>query len=150
MAVIDLEDLHGHIEVVIFTRLYAKVFEVLEDENILLIDARVEASGENLRKLIATRIQSLRKKTRKREVKPLTAISISIPDVNKVDEQTLQHVTQILNTFRGKVPTTVGLQIGEKRCTLVGTPPTSPDGFRQLEKLPGMQCKASRTKKERD
>ncbi|MGB0384664.1 MAG: DNA polymerase III subunit alpha [Ardenticatenaceae bacterium] len=48
MAFLKLEDLHGHIDVVVFPKLYEKTKDILEEDQILLVQGKVESRNDSL------------------------------------------------------------------------------------------------------
>ncbi len=141
MAVIDLEDLHGHLEVTIFSRLYAGVQDILEEENVILLAGKVEASYENIRKLIATNIRLLPKKTTKRKVKEPKAVRIYIDEAGEVTEDMLEKLKEIIDICPGEITTSVDLQLGGFKYKLDQTAAISSEGLKQLRKQPGILVK---------
>jgi DNA polymerase-3 subunit alpha len=148
MAVIDLEDLHGHIEVTIFSRLYAEVQDLLAEENVILLAGKVEASDENIRKLIATNIKLLPKKTRKKEVKEPKHVRIYIDEAGEVTEEMIEKLNEIVDICPGEITTSVDLQLGGFKYKLDRTAAVSFEGVKQLRKQPGILVKTNRNEKE--
>jgi DNA polymerase III alpha subunit len=138
MAVIDLEDLHGHIEVTIFSRLYTKVQDLLVEENVILLAGKVEASDENVRKLIATNIRLLPKKTTKKKVKEPKHVRIYIDEAGEVTEEMIEKLKEIIDICPGNIVTSVDLQLGGFRYKLDRTAAISLEGIKQLRKQPGI------------
>lgn len=138
MAVIDLEDLHGHIEVTIFSRLYAEVQNLLEGENVILLAGKVEASDENIRKLIATSIRLLPKKTTKKKVKEPKEVRIWIDEAGEITDEMLDYLKDIIDICPGVITTSVDLQLGGFKYKLDRTAAISFEGVKQLRKQPGI------------
>jgi DNA polymerase-3 subunit alpha len=138
MAVIDLEDLHGHLEVTVFSRLYAEVQDILEEENVILLAGKVEASNENVRKLIATNIRLLPKKVTKKKIKEPKAVRIYIDEAGEVTEDMLEKLKEIIDICPGNITTSVDLQLGGFKYRLDQTATVSSEGLKQLKKQPGI------------
>jgi len=56
MAFVTLEDLKGSVEIIIYAREFNKASAFLEKDTSLLVEARVDASGEGVIKLVASEI----------------------------------------------------------------------------------------------
>lgn len=117
MAVIVLEDLHGTIEVTVFSRLYADVSQKLEEGRVLLVGGRVDSVDENLHKIIATGIEDLTKKRARRPGRgkePKEAKLI----ITEPSEELLQQMADIITASPGQCVLTVVLQLGRYEYTL--------------------------------
>lgn len=140
MAAIDLEDLHGHIEVVVFARLYAQIKEILEEGNVILLTGKVEAVDENIQKLIAIDMKLMPRKRKEKKVKVPREVLITIDDGGYVTDEMLEYLKETIDICPGKIVTTVNLQLGGFEYKLDRTASISFEGLKQLKKisLPGI------------
>jgi len=150
MAVIDLEDLHGHIEVAIFNRLYAQVQDILKEENVILLTGKVESSDENVHKLIAFSASLLPKKTTKKKVKEPKEVFITLKKTKEADDELLEKIREIIDICPGNIKTSVNLHLGGFNYKLDRTPSISFDGVKQLRKQPNILVIDQPHKKEKN
>lgn len=61
MAFITLEDLYGTIEGIVFPKIYENCKDVLYEDNIILVEGTIDASEEDVPKLICNKITELKK-----------------------------------------------------------------------------------------
>ena len=98
MAFLNLEDLGGKIECLIFPRVYAEVHEQLVGDEPVLMSGYVSLS-EDPKKFIVDKITPLKESADDR----VTAVRVSFP-VDMLNPHSLTRVRQILLSYRGTVP----------------------------------------------
>jgi DNA polymerase-3 subunit alpha len=138
MAVIDFEDLHGHIEVAIFSRLYDQIKDTLQEENVILLTGKVESSDENVHKLIAFNVYLLPKKNTTKKVKEPEEVFITLKTADEANDWLLEKIKEIIDICPGNIRTNVDLHLGGFSYRLDRTPSISYEGVKQLRKQPGI------------
>ena len=98
MAFMNLEDLSGKIECLLFPRVYAEVFEMLTVDEPVLITGHVNLS-EDPKKFLVEKISLLKDASDDR----VTAVRVSLPK-ERLNPHSLSRVRQILLSYRGSVP----------------------------------------------
>ncbi|MBY0516771.1 MAG: DNA polymerase III subunit alpha, partial [Bacteriovoracaceae bacterium] len=98
MAFLNLEDLSGKIECLLFPRIYAEVHEMLSGDEPVLISGHVNLS-EDPKKFFPEKITPLKDSADER----VTAVRVSLP-VERLNLHSLTRVRQILLSYRGTVP----------------------------------------------
>jgi len=139
MAIVDLEDLHGHVEVVVFSKLYAEVKNLLEEGSILFLRGRLEASEDSVGKVIALEMSALQPKSRKKAMKQPKKVHIYISDAKLLSDGVLKKISEITNICTGNIETVISLQLGGFQYTLDGSAMLSYDGIKQLQKCPHLK-----------
>ena len=105
MAFVMLEDLTGSCDVIIFSDLYAKTFDILKSDDPLFVSGTVEVSEENA-KIIASDVQTL-ENAQKRKTK---RVHIEL-DEAALTEPELESLKTTLNQHRGECPVLVHLKL---------------------------------------
>jgi DNA polymerase-3 subunit alpha len=106
MVYFVLEDLEGTVEVIVFPKTYEDFKEAIQEENVVIIEGRLDA-GEFNTKILAEAISPIGdyriKKSRKRKNKNDNNFYLHIEiDLNKLDVQKLKGLKEIFRKYRGK------------------------------------------------
>lgn len=120
MAFITLEDMHGTMEAVVFSNVYAEAADLLVEDNAVLVQGRVQ-KDENSVKIIAEQIVSMDMA----EETWTATVHIHI-DMNRTDAGQLRDLNSVLNKHAGSCHTFLHLIL--------------PDEFEALLQLPNAYC----------
>ena len=96
MAFVELEDLFGTIEIIVFPRPYDKYREFFKIENIVLIEGRVSQKEEENAKIICENVKSLNKIVEKKKLYIKIDTDIE-PDI-------MDSIKKVLYKFKGDQP----------------------------------------------
>jgi len=146
MAFVDLEDLYGTVEVVVFPNVYEQFVHTLTEDNVVVIKGKLNFKEEEVPKLLADTIIDIHnieeqmdllkdhdKGSHDRKAGPRKSAPINNQNVVKVriptdgDETALlEQLQQIFREHRGQVPVLIYLQNGKivKTSTQGGVYPT--------------------------
>lgn len=116
MAFVTIEDLHGSVEVTIFSSVYAKVYDLLVEDNSLLIQGQVQKDENSVRVLAETVIP-----IDKAEETWTASIHISL-DVTTAKKDLLVKLHDILKKHPGSCKAYVHLQDPQKTETILALP----------------------------
>lgn len=115
MAFVDLEDLFGEVEIVVFPNVYEKCQNVIYEDNVVVIKGKLNFKEDEMPKLLADSITSLNKESAD-DVKPA---KVKIPR-NMDEKQILEDLNIIFKKHRGSKPVLIYLQSGKLMKTGVG------------------------------
>ena len=107
MAIMELQDLTGDIEVIVFPKVLAEHDLVIERDAIIRVDGRVNIKEEEAPKLICDRVSKITKNNENK-------LYIKIPES---DEITLQKLKMVLEVFSGNMP--VYIHFADTKKTVV-------------------------------
>lgn len=96
MAFLTLEDLYGTIEIVIFSNLYQKVADKIEEDTVVVVKGRASISSDGEAKLIASDIECFNT-----EQKKTTTLGLILTEQSHVS---LQDIIKILLKYHGSIP----------------------------------------------
>ena len=120
MAFVDIEDLYGSMEVVVFPNVYEKYREQIEEDNVVVIRGKLNFKEDEMPKLLADLIVNIADISEENPEKPGKSTPISSKDVIKVripaeaDEGgMLKELSSVFGSFRGNVPVLIYLQNGK-------------------------------------
>ena len=120
MAFVDIEDLYGSMEVVVFPNVYEKYREQIEEDNVVVIRGKLNFKEDEMPKLLADSIVNIADISEENPEKPGKSTPISSKDVIKVripaeaDEGgMLKELSSVFGSFRGNVPVLIYLQNGK-------------------------------------
>ena len=120
MAFVDIEDLYGSMEVVVFPNVYEKYREQIEEDNVVVIRGKLNFKEDEMPKLLADSIVNIADISEDNPEKPGKSAPISSKDVIKVripaeaDEGgMLKELSSVFGSFRGNVPVLIYLQNGK-------------------------------------
>ena len=117
MAIFQLEDLHGQVEVVCFSRAFEQYEEVLKADEPILVTGRLklEGEGENLEPRLQMNEAATLANLRTRETKELRLALVA----DQVKEEQLGQLRDVLRRYRGDCPLVVELSIPKRSKTLL-------------------------------
>ncbi len=129
MAFVQLEDLTGNVEVIVFSDLYEKQAELFQEDSLVLIKGRTDLKEEEEAKIIAETVAPLPQETRQLYLKIREGLEIG----------SLVRLKQLLQEAEGQMPVYLYFE-KEKKLLLLERELWAPDdaAFRQrLENLLG-------------
>jgi DNA polymerase III subunit alpha len=116
MGFVTLEDLQGAVEITIFSSLYAKVYDLLTEDNTILVRGFLQ-KDENSLKLLAESIISIDK------AEETWAASIHFNlDVTRTEKNLLEELHAVLKRYPGPCPAFIHLVDPEKTETIIALP----------------------------
>ena len=121
MAIAQVEDLHGSIEVLVFSRAFGECEDILKSDQPLLVTGSVKVEGDDpanpIVKLNAQNIQLLSKV----RIDATTRVEMRIP-VYAVNNDRLEGLKDILSDSLGEIPTTLTIFDPERSETTLKLP----------------------------
>ena len=116
MAFVTVEDLHGSVEVTVFSSLYASVMDLLVEDNPVLIQGQVQRD-EQAAKIIADRIMPMDKA----EEQWTASIHFKL-DVHRTTAALLRELKELLYRHPGSCEAYLHLVDADKTETVIGLP----------------------------
>jgi DNA polymerase-3 subunit alpha len=116
MAFVTLEDLQGTVEITVFSSLYANVYDLLTDDNTILVRGFLQ-KDENSVKLLADSIIDIDKA----EETWTTSIHFNL-DVTRTERAMLESLNAVLKRHPGPCPAFIHLRNPEKTETIIALP----------------------------
>ncbi len=116
MAFVTLEDLHGSVEVTVFSSIYTRVYDLLIDDNTILVQGKLQRD-ENSVKLLADTIIPMEKA----EDTWTASIHFNL-DITRTNKTLLIELHDILKRHRGSCPAFIHLLNPEKTETIIALP----------------------------
>jgi len=113
MAFVTLEDLHGAVEITIFSLLYSKVYDLLADDSAILVQGHLQKE-ENSVKLLAENVISMDKA----EETWTTSIHFNL-DIARTDKALLEKLNTALKRHPGSCKAYIHLLNPEKTETII-------------------------------
>lgn len=112
MAFVDIEDLYGSVEVVVFPNVYDKYREQIEEDNVVVIRGRLNFKEEEMPKLLADSIVNIADVTEEKVTNHQNAIKVRIP-ADADEKSMLNELPKVFGRFRGNIPVLIYLQNGK-------------------------------------
>ncbi|MCW4026587.1 MAG: OB-fold nucleic acid binding domain-containing protein, partial [Candidatus Bathyarchaeota archaeon] len=137
MAVLDLEDLHGHVQATVFPGLYLHHKHLLEESKVILLSGRVEEVDETNRRLIALKIESLPEKVTKTE-EPPSQVDVH---VSQLDDKLTEQIEDVVDCHPGELDTRATFDLNGATYRLKKTAKISKKGALKLKRLPQVEVK---------
>lgn len=106
MAFVDMEDLYGNVEVVVFPNVYEACSGLIKEDSLILIKGNVNFKEGELPKILANEVKDLREMSKNARLAAHTPVKIRIPDDL---EGGLEQVRDILLSHRGETPVLIYL-----------------------------------------
>jgi DNA polymerase III subunit alpha len=116
MAFVTLEDLRGAVEITVFSSLYSNVYDLLTDDNTILVRGFLQ-KDENSVKLLADSIIAIDKA----EETWTTSIHFNL-DVTRTEKKLLEELNAVLKRHPGPCPAFIHLRNPEKTETVIALP----------------------------
>ena len=113
MAFVTLEDLHGSVEIIVFSTLYAKVYDLLTDDSAILVRGHLQ-KDENSVKILADTLIPMDKA----EETWSTSIHFNL-DITRTDKALLEQLKGIFSRYPGSCRGYVHLLDPEKTDTTI-------------------------------
>lgn len=114
MAVMEVEDLTGTIEVVAFPDAYEAHTEVIREDVILDFQAKIDERGERLQLILDTLTSDLPETVAPVAPQPTVEISLRSSDDLWQDIRLMQEIDAVLQRHEGTLPVRIGLWIGDE------------------------------------
>lgn len=147
MAFLEVEDLYGSIEIIVFPKILKQYNTIVNEENIVYIKGRLNIQEDNA-KIIAEEIKDINDKTpftqttkkvyNKQEDKQGEKLFIKIDDIN--DRQKLEKIEKILKFYPGKEPVFLCTTVPKKKYKWNGTVAISKILIDNLEEIIDKTC----------
>ena len=147
MAFLEIEDLYGSIEIIVFPKILKQYNTIVNEENIVYIKGRLNIQEDNA-KIIAEEIKDINDKTpftqttkkvyNKQEDKQGEKLFIKIDDIN--DRQKLEKIEKILKFYPGKEPVFLCTTVPKKKYKWNGTVAISKILIDNLEEIIDKTC----------
>lgn len=104
MAVLEVEDLTGSVEVVVFPKKYDEYSIMLNPDAILVIEAKVEERGDQHQLLLESLSENIPGKVDKKQEKEAVVIQVPLSGEQWQDVSLLQRLDRITQEFEGDHP----------------------------------------------
>ncbi len=104
MAFVEIEDLYGIIEVIVFPKIYDEYEYLLKNDNIIIIEGRISLREEEDAKLICEKIIPLGNSKIKIDVKEVKPTKLYIKINTQKNPEMLNIIKNILSRNRGEQP----------------------------------------------
>jgi DNA polymerase-3 subunit alpha len=116
MAFVTLEDLQGAVEITIFSSLYANVYDLLTNDNTVLVRGLLQ-KDENSVKLLADSVIAIDKA----EETWTTSIHFNL-DITRTEKTLLEELNAVIKRHPGSCPAFIHLRSPEKTETIIALP----------------------------
>ncbi len=104
MAFVEIEDLFGIIEMIVFPRTYNEYEYLLKNDNIIIVEGKISIKEEENPKIICEKIKPLNKAKTKEELEKIKNAKLYIKVNTRENPEILQTVKNILEKNRGEQP----------------------------------------------
>ncbi|MCO5228493.1 MAG: DNA polymerase III subunit alpha [Thermomicrobiales bacterium] len=111
MAVLEIEDLTGSIEVVVFPKKYDECSVQLEPDTILVIEARVDERGDQHQLILESLSENIPGRVDKVPVKDTVIVRVPLTGRQWDDVSLLQRLDRITQEFEGDLPLELVVQM---------------------------------------
>jgi len=111
MAFVDLEDLYGTIEVIVFPNVFERYSELIYEDGLIVVKGTVNFKEEEAPKILANSIFSLNdyKETNERKI-----IKLMIP-YDMEESETLENIREVLQAYPGEIPVIIYSEVSRKK-----------------------------------
>jgi DNA polymerase-3 subunit alpha len=133
IATFELEDLHGYAEVIVFSRLYASVRDILAEGSVISLFGRVESTDESNHRIIADSIIAMPPKTTEPTTPGDYLVSVNL---HTVDLEALRHV---VDSYAGNLNPEIIVSLDGYTYSLGCPKYLSQLGLEQLAHIDGIQ-----------
>ncbi|MDD6043966.1 MAG: DNA polymerase III subunit alpha [Eubacteriaceae bacterium] len=132
MAFVDMEDLYGTAEVIVFPNVFEKYREIIEEDRVVVVKGKLNFKEEEMPKLLADSVSDMNQvnenietdtvadKSIKGEKTAADAVKVRIP-AGADEKKVLNRLAEIFAVYRGNFPVLIYLQNGK----IVRTGPNS-------------------------
>jgi DNA polymerase-3 subunit alpha len=111
MAFLQLEDFIGTTEVIVFPNVYERIFDILQDDSIIVVKGTINCKEEENPKILANKIYDI--KTLPGNMR-LNIVKLRIP--RDMDEtKTLIEIRKILSLYKGEVPVVITSEASNRK-----------------------------------
>jgi DNA polymerase-3 subunit alpha len=116
MAFVTLEDLHGFVEVTMFSSVYSSVSDFVEKDAAVFVEGRITKDEQSAKVLADTVVP-----VEKVEETWTTSVNLNL-DVTTMDREKLQQLYNILQRHKGSSGAYIHLRIPERTETVIALP----------------------------
>jgi len=117
MAFVDMEDLYGNIEVIVFPNIYERYLQLIQEDAIVVIKGSINFKEEEMPKMIAEHIsgiETLELLGESKNAKEEPSVKLRVP--YELDEaETLEKIKKIALEHRGDVPIIIYFEESRKK-----------------------------------
>ena len=106
MAFVDMEDLYGNVEVVVFPNVYERCSQLIQEDSLIVVKGTINFKEGELPKLLANEVLDLRENSRGARMAAQNVVKIRIPDHM---EKGLEQIREILAQYKGSTPVIIYL-----------------------------------------
>jgi DNA polymerase-3 subunit alpha len=118
MAFVTIEDMHGAVEVVVFSRVFAEVHDLLVEDKALLIQGQIQKDEQSVKILADTVIP-----VDKAEETWTASVHLNL-EISRTDRETLGDLRAILERHPGVCPVFLHLRSPENTDSIIALPET--------------------------
>ncbi len=101
MAFVDMEDLYGNVEVVVFPNVYERCSRLISEDSLILVKGTVNFKEGELPKILANEVLDLREASAGAKLAAGSPVKIRLPDHL---EDGIERIREILVSHRGDTP----------------------------------------------
>lgn len=101
MAFVDMEDLYGNVEVVVFPNVYERCSRLISEDSLILVKGTVNFKEGELPKILANEIHDLREASAGAKLVSANPVKIRLPDHL---EDGIERIRKILISHKGETP----------------------------------------------
>ena len=118
MAFVDMEDLYGLIELIVFPKIYEEYEHLLKTDNIIIVEGRISIKEEEDAKIICEKITSMNSSKQNKTGDKLKNSKLFI----KIDTQKNPRILQTIKNILGKSPGEQPVYVIDEAKRLSGKP----------------------------
>lgn len=114
MAILEIEDLTGTIEVVAFPKTYEEVSALLEPDSILVVNGKVEERGEQVQLILESLSTTIPGKADRKPLVDTVVVGVPLSGDQWDDVALLQRLDEVTNEYSGDHPLELIIRIGNE------------------------------------
>lgn len=104
MAFVTIEDLHGQIEVIVFDSVYSRTSSILLEDNIVLVEGRINIREDEPVKIVASKISEFNENTSENsKLKTIQTVLVNITDFDEDKKNKLRGAIKFFSGDRANV-----------------------------------------------
>jgi DNA polymerase-3 subunit alpha len=116
MAFVTIEDMHGAVEVIVFSRVFSETRDLLEEDRAVLVQGQVQKDEQSV-KILADEVIPIEKA----EETWSASVHFNL-DVNRTDRETLTSLRAILKRHPGQCPAFLHLRSSDNTDSIIALP----------------------------
>lgn len=106
MAFVDMEDLYGNVEVVVFPNVYDRCSQMIKEDSLIVVKGTINFKEGEVPKLLANEVLDLREMSQGAKLAAKNVVKIKIPQDM---ENGLEQIKEVLSQNRGETPVLIYL-----------------------------------------